>query len=140
MNNRVLVGGIIGGVVVFFLGYLLYGMAFSSLFDQHTMAGISRSMEEFGWLHLILGNLFYGFLMAYILHKANTVTFGSGATVGMIVGLLMGLAGNLTAHGTTHIHTMTGHLIDVVVVTIMMTVVGGVIGWWYGRGRPGVVA
>lgn len=91
-------------------------------------------MEEFQWAFLILGNIFFGFLLAYVIYKSNASAFGSGATVGMIVGLMMSLAVNFTKYGTTNSHTLTGHVMDIVVITIMSAILGGIIGWWYGRG------
>ena len=92
------------------------------------------------WAFLILGNLFFGFLLAYVLDKANTLTFGSGATVGAVTGLLVGLAVNFTMYGTSNAHTLTAHFADIVALTIMSAVVGGIIGWWYGRGRKPIIA
>ena len=135
MNNRVLVGGLIGGIVFFLLGYLIYGMALASLWEENTLEGVSRSMEEMQWAFLILGNLFFGFLLAYVLDKANTLSFSSGATVGAVVALLVGLAVNFTMYGTSHTHTLTAHFADIIALTIMGAIVGSVIGWWYGRGR-----
>jgi len=139
MNNRVLVGGLIGGLVFFLLGYLVYGIALASVFNENTLEGVNRSMEEMQWAFLILGNFFFGFLLAYVLDKANTLSFSSGATVGAVVGLLVGLAVNFTVYGTTHTHTLTAHFADIIALTIMSAVVGGVIGWWYGRGRTATV-
>ena len=140
MNNRVLAGGVIGGITFFFLGYLVYGMALASMWDENSMAGLNRPMDEMRWAFLILGNLFFGFLLAYVLDKANTLTFGSGATVGAVVGLLVGLAVNFTMYGPTNAHTLTAHFADIVGLTVMSAVAGGIIGWWYGRGRKTVVA
>ncbi len=140
MNNRVLAGGVIGGIAFFFLGYLVYGMALASMWEENSMQGLNRPMEEMQWAFLILGNLFFGFLLAYVLDKANALTFGSGATVGMITGLLVGLAVNFTMYGTSNAHTLTAHFADIVALTIMSAVVGGIIGWWYGRGRKAIVA
>lgn len=140
MNNRVLAGGVIGGIAFFFLGYLVYGMALDTMWEENSMQGLNRPMEEMQWAFLILGNLFFGFLLAYVLDKANTLTFGAGATVGAVTALLMALAVNFTSYGTTNSHTLAAHFADIVALTIMGAVVGGIIGWWYGRGRKTVVA
>lgn len=140
MNNRVLIGGLIGGIVFFLLGFLMYGMAFRGILEANTMTGLSRG-EEMQWAFLILGNLMWGFLIAYILHKANATSLESGATIAGIVGLLFGLAGNLTAYGTSnYFTTMTGVFVDIIIITVMCAIVGAVIGWYYGRGRKVIVA
>jgi hypothetical protein len=141
MNNRVVIGGIIGGVVFFFLGFLVYGMALRVFMEQNQMAGLGRSDEEFNWLFLILGNLAFGFMVSYVLHKANANSFGSGAVIALIVGLLMGLGLDFTMYATTNTYSnLAGVLVDVVVTGIMGSIVGGVVGWWYGRGRQVAIA
>ncbi len=135
MNNRVLVGGLIGAVTSFLLGYLIWGMALSTMMTESTMAGLSRPMEEIQWLFLILSSFFGGLAIAYILHKANANSFSSGATVAAIVGLLMALAIDLSFYGTTNMFTSTTFLfIDIIANTVVWAIVGGMIGWWYGRG------
>lgn len=140
MNNRVLIGGIIGGITFFLLGYLMYGMAFRDILEANTMNGVSRGEDEMQWAFLIIGNLTFGFLIAYILHKANAVGFSAGATVAGIVGLLFGIATNFSSYGTTNYYSgMTGVFVDIIIITVMCAMVGGVIGWWFGRDRTTVV-
>ena len=140
MNNKVLVGGLIGGVVFFLLGYLVYAMALSGMMADNTMAGLSRPMEEFQWLFLILGNFAFGFLVAYVLNKAGANSASAGAGVGAMLGFLMGLAVDFTMYGTSNAMTLTGVFVDIIAITVMSAVVGAVVGWWYGRGRTVVVA
>ena len=135
MDNRFLIGGIIGGVAAFLLGYLIYGLAMGAMLNEHTMAGVNRPMEEFEWLWLVLGNLMVGFLAAYVLTKSNTAGFAKGATVGAILGFLMSTAIDFTMYGTTNIMTLQGAFLDVVAFTIMMALVGGIIGVYLGRGK-----
>ena len=141
MNNRVLVGGLIGAVASFFLGFLIYAIVLDPMLSEHTMSGVMRADEEMSWAFLILGNLAYGFLVAYILDKANAASFSSGATIGAVVGLLSSLASGFISYAVSNWYTsMTGPFIDVVGAVVMFALVGGIVGWWYGRGRRVVVA
>lgn len=141
MNNRVLVAGLIAGILFFFLGWLIYGMAIGATLNEHTLAGVNKPMEEFNWAFLILGNLFSGILFAYVVDKANSGSFSSGATVGAILAFLMGASINFLWYGTSNIWlSLTGVVIDLVAFTVMGAIIGGFIGWWYGRSRTVVVA
>lgn len=134
MNNRVFVGGLIGTVVSFLLGYLIWGMALGTMMNENTMTGLFRPMEEMNWPFLILGNLFGGLAMAYILDKANANSFSAGATVGAIAGFLVAAAVDFSLYGTTHyFSTTTGLFVDIIANTVAFAIIGGVIGWWYGR-------
>jgi hypothetical protein len=141
MNNRVLVGGLIGGVCFFLLGYLIYGMALASTMEANMLPNLNRPMEEFQWAFLILSNLAFGFMVAYVLDKANATGFASGATVAAIVGFLMGLGYNGALYGTTtYWNSPTGLFIDTIMVTLIGAIVGGIIGWYYSRNRKVIVA
>src|SRR5687768_9048257 len=99
MNNKVLVGGLIGGVAAFLLGYLIYGMALGSTLEANMMAGINRPMEEFQWAFVVLGHLFMGFLYAWVLNKANANSLSSGLQTGAVLGLLVALTFAMTMYG-----------------------------------------
>jgi len=140
MNNKFLLGGLIGGIASFILGYLIYGLALQSMMEAETMAGLSKPMEEFNWAFLILGNLPWGFLYAYILTKSNTAGFGGGASMGAVVGFLFSLAFDSIMYATTNMTTMKGMMLDVVASIIMGALVGGIIGAYLGSGRPAATA
>ncbi len=140
MNNRFLIGGLIGGVAFFLLGYLIYAIALGTMLEENMMAGLNRPMEEFQWLFLILANLALGFLLSYVLTKSNTAGFGGGATVGAIVGLLVGMSIDFFLYGATnYFSTLTGVFVDFVAFTIMCAIVGGIIGAYLGSGNKPVV-
>ncbi len=135
MNNKFLVGGLIGGVASFLLGYLIYGMALNSMLSAETMAGVNKDMAAFSWPFLILGNLGFGFLYAYILTKSNTGGFGAAASMGAVLGFLFALAFDSITYATTNIMTMKGICIDVVASLVMGLLVGGIIGAYLGKAK-----
>ena len=136
MNNRVLIGGLIGAVALFLLGFLIYGFMLSSMMTEYTMPGLAKEGPDFSIVVMFFANLAMGFLLAYILDKGNANTMTSGATMGGIVGLLFGLAVNLSLYASTNYWTsMTGVLVDTIVAALIFALVGAVIGWYYGRGR-----
>ena len=141
MNNRVLVGGLIGGVCFFLLGFLVYGMALADTMEANMLPNLNRPQAEFQWAFLILSNLAFGFMVAYILDKANAAGFSSGATIGAIVGFLLGLGINGALYATTfYWNSPTGLFIDTIISAVFGGIVGGVVGWYYGRNRRVIVA
>ncbi|MGB3077866.1 MAG: hypothetical protein WBB31_02215 [Saprospiraceae bacterium] len=136
MNNKFLIGGIIGGVVFFLLGWLIYGMLLMSTMEGSMMAGLNKPMEEFNWLFLGLGQLASGFLLAYVLTKSGTSGFGGGATVGAVLGFLMVASFDLSLWGTSNYFTsLNAVLIDMAAGTVMVAITGGVIGLYLGSGK-----
>ena len=141
MNNRVLVGALIGTIAFFLLGMVLYGFLLGDTIDSHTMDGVGRADDEMQIAFIILGNLLAGLLFAYILDKANANSVASGATIGAVMSFLCALSTNFTMYGVTNVwKDLGGVVIDAIVYAVIGAIVGAAIGWYYGRGRRVVVA
>ena len=135
MNNKFLVGGLIGGVAAFVLGYLIYGILLHPMMAGETMAGVDKEMGEFNWAFLILGNLVFGFLYAYVLTKSNTGGFSAGAMMGAVLGFLFALAFDSIMYATTNIISMKGMCLDIVGSVVMGALVAGIIGAYLGKSK-----
>ena len=136
MSNKVLIGGIIASIVVFVLGYLIYGLALKGFFAAETAEGVMRAEEDMVWWALIAGHVTMGFLLAIIIGKwARISTFASGAQAGALIGLLVGLTYNLMNHAVTTTATLKGGLADAVVTAVIAGIAGGIVGWWMGRDK-----
>lgn len=134
-TQKFLISTLIGGVVLFLLGYLFYAALLASFFETHSSGGnYMKNPPDF--LFIILGNLADGALLAYIFLKwAGIKTPATGAQAGATIGLLMALAWDLLMYGTANLMDITGTLADVIVVTIMMAIAGAAVGWYLGRGK-----
>lgn len=131
MNTKnFLIGGIVGGVLYFLLGYLFYGNLLAQYFKDNpgTATNVDRAIEHFEWWALILGNLLLGFLLAYVFSKSGVSTLSSGLITGGIVGLLASSATDLTMYGTTNIMSKNGMVASIATFTVMSAIVGAVLG------------
>lgn len=124
-SNKFLIGGIVGGILYFLLGYVFYGLLLKNFFNEN---GMATNMDTIIWWALVAGNIAGGLLLAYILGKANASTAGSGAGIGFVVGLLMGLSFDLMMYSFGKGLTTKGMIADVVVGAVMSAIVGAVIG------------
>lgn len=137
-NNKILIGGLIGFIVTFILGFLIYGMLLADFFmkNEGTATGVARADDAMLWIPMILGHLAMGFLFAIILGRwANISTFSSGAMAGAVIGFLMSSAFGMIMFGTSNIMNLTGHIVDIVVGTVISGLTAGVIGWYYGYSK-----
>jgi hypothetical protein len=135
-SQKFVVGGIVGGILYFVLGYVFYGLLLKSFFDSN---GMAVNMDTMVWWAMIVGNLACGFLLAYILSKANVSTAAGGAGTGFIVGLLMSLSFDLIMYGIGHgLTEMKAIAADVAVSAVMSAVTGGAIGWVLGTSKKTV--
>ena len=137
-TNKFLVGGIIGGITNFLLGWLVWGTLLMSFMKEHTSEigkTVMRADDQMIWWALIVANLIMGLLLSYILNKAGVVSAGAGASTGAVVGLLMSAAINCFHYAFMDMGDMTGMGVDIIASTVVSAIVGGVIGWYLGMGK-----
>ena len=129
-TKKFLIGTVVGGIVVFFVGYLLYGVLLMNFFNQHSIAppGSMKSMSDFSWGALILANFATGALLTYIILKVGNVnSFGSGAGLGFVIGFLMYLGDYLLHYATGNLMDLTGTLADVITGAVLTAIASGII-------------
>lgn len=85
-------------------------------------------MDTMVWWAMIVGNFIAGFLIAYILGKANVSSAGAGAGVGFVVGLLTNGSFDLVNYGGNHNMTLTAVFADIFVGAVIAAITGAVIG------------
>jgi hypothetical protein len=137
-SQKFLIGTLVGGIVFFLLGYLFYGLALVSFFNQHSLApaGSMKTMGEFAWWALILGNLANAALLTYVFQKIGSInSFGSAARTAAAIGFLMALSYAMIRFAVENSMDITGTLTDVVVATVMSAIAGGIIGVVLGMGK-----
>jgi len=136
-TNKFLIGGIIGGIVYFLLGYLVFGMLLKDFMASNmgSATGVMKADMDFVWWALIVGNLFSGLALSYILSKAGVSSAGAGAWVGFVASLLIAAAFDFIWLGVSNINSLKGSLVDIVASAVMGAIVGAVIGWYLGMGK-----
>ena len=141
-TNKFLIGGIIGGVANFLLGWVVWGMLLMSFMKEHTtdlgkalMRKDANGEDTMILWALIVANLLLGFLLSYILNKAGTMSAGAGAATGAVVGLLMSAAINSFNYAFMDLSDMTAMGADIAASTVVTAIVGAVIGWYLGSGK-----
>lgn len=137
-TKKFLTGTLVGGIAFFFLGYLIYGMILMDFMTSHggSATGVQRTMDEFVWWSLIVGNLASGALLSYIFLKwADVSSFGGGATAAAAIGLLMAAAFDFTMYATSNLMDLTGLVVDILAATVMNALAGGIIGAVLGMGK-----
>ena len=119
MNTKnFITGGIIGGIVNFFLGWIFYGMLFKDLYPQTGNENL---------LFVFLGCLTFGFLVSQItINWAKAKDFSSGTKIGIIVGLFYGLSMNFFMYSSMKVN-YENMAIDVIINIVSTGILGGII-------------
>jgi len=131
-NSKFWIAGIVGGIVYFFLGWLIY----DTLGMMNYMKGhMGMPAEQFYrpeanmiWWAMILSNLVWAYLTALIISWSNMGGLMGGAKVGLIFGLLIGAAVDLSYYSMSNLFTNEGMLADIAIGAALMTVGGAIMG------------
>jgi hypothetical protein len=135
-TGKFVVGGLIGGVLFFLLGWLIYGMLLMDFMNQHmsaAAAGVMRPEAEWPWWAMITGNFGIGFLLSYVFNKSNVASVSNGAVTGAVVMFLFSFSVNLMMYAQMNLSDLTGIAVDFIASAIIGAIVGSVLGWWNGR-------
>lgn len=138
MSTKVLLAALAGGVVSFFLGWLVFGILLDPYMrSTMTPEGLAVMKNPPVMWALVAANLVWGLLLALIYSRwANISTFRTGAIAGAVIGLLISLSYDLFFHAFMNMSTgMTQLLLDPIANAVVSAVIGGVVGWVLGYGK-----
>jgi len=135
-TNKILLGGIAGGVAFFLLGWLFYGVLLMDFTTANNNQCAVRPMGDMVWWAMILSNLALGFLISWVFSWSNTKGAMAGAKVAGILGFLVAVSIDLSMYSmSTSFNNLVAVVVDVIAYTTMTAVVGIVVVWVMGMGR-----
>ena len=125
--QRLALGTVVGGLVLFLLGYLVYGILFASFFAANvgTATGVTR--EPFNFVALLLGQLAFAAILTMIFAWGSVRSAGQGAKIGALAGLLFFLGIDLTLYATTNVQNLAASLVDPLLAAVLFAVSGAAI-------------
>jgi hypothetical protein len=134
MFVRILVAGIVGAIAMFFLGFLIWGLALRGYFES-TMSATAKSVmnTEPNMVPLAISQIVFGLLFAYIFDKwASISTFVGGAIGGATLMFALSLGWDLQMSAFfKDMHVGSPYvplIVDVIAATVFGALSGGVIG------------
>ncbi len=121
MTKKILLSGIVGTIVYYLLGWLVYG-----LFLPEKSTGEEESM-----LFIFLGCLFYAFLIAYVFCKlAQLTSFKTGFTAGLVMGILYAMVWYFFMNWEFKPMAI---IEEIIIGGLMTTVLGGAVAYVNGK-------
>lgn len=127
--KRFVIGTVIGAVVLFALGYLIFELMFGDFYaaNRGSIAGVDRDPQLL-WA-VALGAVSYAALTTLgIGSRAGSSSFAGGAKIGAIVGFLLWFTADFTIYGVTNLGSLTRTVVDPLLELMRGSVAGGVIG------------
>lgn len=134
--KRFLAGTVVGGIVLYALGYLIFTVAFASFYAANAggATGVDRP-SELMWA-VVLGSLGYAALICYAMGARPPSGLGGGAKVGAVVGFLMWFTVDFILYGVQDVSNLTRTIVDPLLEVIHGGAGGAVIGLVIGRMKP----
>jgi hypothetical protein len=133
MTTRLIIATLVGGIVSFFLGWLVFGLLLMNFYTTN-LTEYSGLMKEMPNLILIaISCLANAFLLAFIFQRwAGIKTIVKGLLGGMLVTFLIMLSMDLYFIASMNLFNPTLIIVDIIVNTVIGGIIGGIIAWVLG--------
>jgi hypothetical protein len=126
-TQRFAIGTLVGGLVLFFLGYLVFGVVFADFFAANAGTATGVPKMPFDFVSLAIGQLAWGAALTLILGWASASSVGRAAKVSAIVGLLFFFGIDLTMFATTNTSTLKATVVDPILAAALFGIAGAAI-------------
>lgn len=138
MNTRFILAIVVGAILSFFGGWLLWGIALDDFYSSQMLPGVdalSRNEEDMIMWALIVGQFAWAGLITWVVERTGSKTFAKGAITAATVMFLLTLGIDLYFHSMMEMYkSLYIIVIDVIANTVFWAIIGGVIGLILGRG------
>ena len=125
--KRFVVGTVVGGIVLYIVGYLIFTLAFARFYAANagSATGVDRS-AELTWA-VALGSFAYAALVMYAMgNRVGPLSIGGGIKIGAVVGFLLWLTADFILYGSTNIANLTRTIVDPLLEIVHGGGIGGV--------------
>ncbi len=134
MSKNFMMATLVGAVVLFVAGYLLYGLALAGFYESNVGSATGVMKETPEWLWLILSMVSFAAVITLVLGWAGAKDPASGFKIAAIFGLLMAVSVDFGQYSMTNLMNLTVTLVDPIVGAIHAGIGGAVIGMMLGKG------
>jgi hypothetical protein len=132
-TQRFAIGTLVGGLVLFFLGYLVFGVVFADFFAANAGTATGVPKMPFDFVSLAIGQLAWGAALTLILGWASVSSVGQAARTSALVGLLFFFGIDLTMFATTNTSTLKAAVVDPILAAVLFGIAGAAIAAAGGR-------
>jgi len=109
-----LLGVLAGFIILFFGGFVFYGILAAGFFETHSGTATGVQKEEVSMSFIALGCIIQAFAMTSIFSKwaNNDYSVINGLKFGVCIGLIVGFGIGFIMYGTSNFSDLTGHIAD----------------------------
>jgi hypothetical protein len=136
--KRFAVAALVGGITMWVVGYLIWGLVFADFFAANTGSATGVIRDAILLWATALGTLSFAVLVTLAVNSADGSSVGEGFKIGATVGFLVWLSADFITYGVTNIWNLTATIVDPLLAIVWSGIGGAVIAVVLGRnGQPG---
>ena len=125
--KRLMTGTIVGGILLFALGYLFYEMLLADFFAANTGSATDVWRETPIYWAVLVGELMMAALVTMAIDKMGASSMAAGAKVGAILGFMVWFSVDFIYYGLANFSNLTATMVDPVVEIVRVGIVGAAI-------------
>ena len=127
-TKRLVIGTLAGGIVMYLLGYLTWGLAFADFFAANVGTATNVARETpLNWA-VVLGTFSLAALVTLAVgSRTGSSTILDGLKVGAIVGFLIWFGVDFIHYGVMNTANLTATIVDPLLETVRTGIAGAVI-------------
>lgn len=137
MKIGTLLAAVAGGIVLFLLGFLFFGVLFFDFFNSNMVQYPGLQKDPPIWWALIAFNIVWAWLIAWVVERSGGTGWAIGAKVGAIVMFVIALGLDLEFHAFMNVHKelapMLAHMLILAVMGLISGAVIGLVLGYFGR-------
>ena len=122
--KRLLTGTIVGGILMYGLGWLIWGTLFADFFAANAGSATGVAREPAILWAQVVGNLALAALFTMAIIKTGASSVADGAKVGAITGFLVWLGVDFVHYAHSNISNLTATLADPALELVRTAIVG----------------
>lgn len=125
--RKFVIGSIVGGIVIFVLGYTVFELLLGSYFDSRRTEAVLQTMREAPAIWAVgVGCLAWAALICYAMGARAGAA--AGAKVGAVVGVLLWATADFFMYGFQTLIELPMTIIDPLLSGVLSAIAGAVIG------------
>jgi hypothetical protein len=126
-TGRFLTGTVVGAIVLYTVGYVIWDVAFAAFFQSYAGSAINVWRDSKVYWAVAVGNLGYAALLTYVLSLSGAAGVGAGVRIGAIAAFLMWVAVDFLFYGMSNIFALHPVIVDPALEAVHGGVAGGAI-------------
>ncbi len=130
-TNKILVGGVVGGVVLFLVSWVVWGILLKDfMIANYNQCFMNKDMI---WWALIVSNIAVGLLFSTVFSWAKTSGIVDGAKGAAIIGCLVTVFIDLQFYAMSSMFNGIGIVaVDILLSTVVFAIGGAAVAWGMG--------